>query len=404
MENDGFKICPFCKEKIRKEAVKCRFCGEWLEQPATPTPNPPASNQIAAEPVANVKSTPVQPAAAIVEQVTSRESPEPSFFDIAPKKLYLIGTGFLLLGVIIIIWIFRDVDFNRGDSDKVTSLLAAMIVKPILGAAALAWAVHGFFGKRKGYMFLVFAITWTIVMGWCCISFRTAYNSSRAKSQAEDNQLSTLASNFLDYAQNQNGGSLDKIKNSISTDTNSVLSPIMDFAKDLADAVGKRDQMMADLNEKDIYDLTLLTNKSEMVSEIGKRQKAQAIVETFKTNVNKMIGNTRLKYDQIVAPAKDKASALQGFEQSIEKQEPMRESSYRLLIAQQKNESDYLQFMVDSFNDYQIKGGKILFSTDEALAGYNSHLKTIEDTEKEMADLRNGMLDSTKKTAEQLLK
>ena len=36
MEEDGFKICPFCKEKIRKEAVKCRFCGEWLEKPLQP--------------------------------------------------------------------------------------------------------------------------------------------------------------------------------------------------------------------------------------------------------------------------------------------------------------------------------------------------------------------------------
>ena len=36
MENDGFKTCPFCKENIRKEAVKCRFCGEWLEETFRP--------------------------------------------------------------------------------------------------------------------------------------------------------------------------------------------------------------------------------------------------------------------------------------------------------------------------------------------------------------------------------
>ena len=29
------KKCPFCAELIRIEAVKCRFCGEWLDKSDT---------------------------------------------------------------------------------------------------------------------------------------------------------------------------------------------------------------------------------------------------------------------------------------------------------------------------------------------------------------------------------
>ena len=31
MQDSAFKLCPLCREQIRQEAVKCRFCGEWLE-------------------------------------------------------------------------------------------------------------------------------------------------------------------------------------------------------------------------------------------------------------------------------------------------------------------------------------------------------------------------------------
>ena len=35
------QICPFCREQIKGEAIKCRFCGEWLDRQkgsVSPTP------------------------------------------------------------------------------------------------------------------------------------------------------------------------------------------------------------------------------------------------------------------------------------------------------------------------------------------------------------------------------
>ena len=42
--------CPYCSEDIRESAKKCRFCGEWLDQPGTdrdshgqPSGHPPSA-------------------------------------------------------------------------------------------------------------------------------------------------------------------------------------------------------------------------------------------------------------------------------------------------------------------------------------------------------------------------
>jgi hypothetical protein len=69
MGSADLKECPFCKEQIRKEAIKCRFCGEWLEERSLPKlelkeehdnktpPCLPQSNQEPSGPTAGIDAT-----------------------------------------------------------------------------------------------------------------------------------------------------------------------------------------------------------------------------------------------------------------------------------------------------------------------------------------------------------
>ena len=83
MADDGFKVCPFCTEKIRKEAVKCRFCGEWLQEPYRPESGLHQERENAPHPVLpdSNPETAIQPGSLATttstgEAVTSIETPE----------------------------------------------------------------------------------------------------------------------------------------------------------------------------------------------------------------------------------------------------------------------------------------------------------------------------------------
>lgn len=113
------------------------------------------------------------------------EAPQPRWKGISPTVLNLISVGVLVLCCLLIFFTFKDVDLSRGNSDRVTSLLATIIVRTVTCAALLAWIVRGMTGKRKGYGFLTFSVVCIILVAYNAHYFRIGLNQSERKSQED---------------------------------------------------------------------------------------------------------------------------------------------------------------------------------------------------------------------------
>jgi hypothetical protein len=154
MEDASFKKCPFCKEKIRQEAVKCRFCGEWLEQnenvgsssTVTETAPPPIPESIEAP--ASPKTE--NPAVAVPKAKN----------EISIKTLYWISG--VLLGICVLVWFacLAQIPWQRlspSEQGELSYNVTRGLIKMAIAVGIVTYLV-----QRKGYKLLAFSIACTI--------------------------------------------------------------------------------------------------------------------------------------------------------------------------------------------------------------------------------------------------
>jgi hypothetical protein len=280
---------------------------------------------------------------------------------------------------IIFAWVFGAMIRHADAATKNIILLACAVVF-LIGFASAVTALSGI-RKHGTKGILVPALIGLTLNGMVVGLMLVALVTGLIKRHELRETKRKAAVTLNDLAQQlQSGGPARQIPSTGNAEMDAILQIVVDSSNQMRADTEKMDTEIAQLQEIDL--LAVVTNKTAIKAELGKRTTAQRIIQKHKQDAAAIVESARQRYLAARIPEAVKQEALR----TLGKDGPVQarlDESHSLRIRRQQAESELLQFMYTEFGHFWLANGKVSFATAANPAQYNRLLQRLQEVSDE---------------------